>query len=315
MNITITGSLGNISRRLAGTLAAKGHRVTVVSHSPERVKDIERLHAIPAIGSVEDPGFLLDVFAHADAVYTMIPPNYSRADLRAYMRTTGEGYARAIEKAGVGHVVNLSSVGAHLPDGPGPTGANHYVEERLNALTGTHVLHLRPGMFYTNFFGAMPMIAQQHSIGNNFDAAVNIPLSHPQDIASAAADALDSCLFTGKNIRYVVSDEKSGGEIATILGQAIGLPDLAWVCFSDEALLQGMIQNGLTREMATVYVVEIGIALRNGMLAEDYRRSGDGASGSAEASRGAEVSGNPEAPGKTSFADFAKEFAAVYARN
>src|SRR5882757_10017519 len=161
MNITITGSLGNIGQRLTGKLTAKGHKVTVVSHSPERVKAIEQLHAIPAIGSVDDPDFLLQAFDKADAVYTMIPPNYLAADPRASIRTTGDGYARAIEQTGVRHVVNLSSIGAHIPDGPGPTGANHYVEKKLDELKETHVLHLRPGMFYTNFFGNIPMIKHQ----------------------------------------------------------------------------------------------------------------------------------------------------------
>ena len=297
MNITITGSLGNIGRRLAGNLTAKGHIVTVVSHSPERVQDIEQLNAIPAIGSVEDPAFLLRAFEKADAVFTMVPPNYAATDLRGYIRTVGEGYARAIAHTGIRHVVNLSSIGAHLPGGPGPTGANHYVEQQLNALKDTHVLHLRPGMFYTNFFGAMPMIKHRNIIGNNFDASVKMVLSHPKDIADAAADALETLYFTGKNTRYVAGDEKNGGEIAAILGQAIGQPDLAWVGFSDEEMLQAMLQNGLSAQMASVYVIEIGIALREGTLLEDYRKHQRNASG------------------KINFTDFAKEFAAVYSNS
>lgn len=297
MNITITGSLGNIGQKLTEQLTAKGHRVTVVSHSPERIKAIEQLHAIPAIGSVDDHDFLLHAFDGADAVYTMIPPNPLATDIREYMKRVGESYAKAIEQTGVRHVVNLSSIGSHIPDGLGPTSANYYVEKKLDELKETHVLHLRPGMFYTNFFGAMQMIRHQRIIGNNFDATVNIVLSHPQDIANVAADALDTLSFTGKNVRYIVGDEKNGGEIAAILGSAIGQPDLSWVGFSDEELLQGMMQNGFTEQMASVYVVEIGIALRNGTLFEDYRKN------------------KHNAAGTISFTDFAKEFAAVYKRS
>ncbi|PSL42894.1 uncharacterized protein YbjT (DUF2867 family) [Chitinophaga niastensis] len=294
MNITITGSLGNISQKLTEKLTAKGHNVTVVSHSPERVKAIEQLNAIPAIGSVEDHDFLLQAFNKADAVYIMIPPNYAATDIRAYMKTVGAGYAKAIEQTGVRYVVNLSSIGAHIPDGLGPTSANYYVEKKLDELKDTHVLHLRPGMFYTNFFGAMQMIKHQNIIGNNFDASVNMVLSHPEDIAAAAAEALDTLSFTGKNVRYIASDEKNGGEIAAILGHAIDQPNLAWVGFSDEELLQGLMQSGLTEQMASVYVVEIGIALRNGTLFDDYYKN------------------KQHASGKISFADFAKEFAFVY---
>jgi uncharacterized protein YbjT (DUF2867 family) len=297
MNITITGSLGNISQPLTQLLTAKGHRVTVISHHPERAQAIEALGAIPAIGSIEDANFLLQAFAKADAVYTMIPPNFHTTDIRGYMKNVGERYADAIAQTGVRYVVNLSSIGAHMPDGPGPTGANYYVEQKLNALENVHVLHLRPGMFYTNFFGSMDMIRHQNIIGNNFDATANIVLSHPHDIAAAAAEALDTLSFNGKTVRYVASDEKNGAEIAAILGQAVGKPDLAWMGFSDEALLQGMLQGGLSEQMATVYVVEIGVALREGTLFEDYRRH------------------EQEAFGQRSFADFAQEFAFVYSSN
>ncbi|MHA4810817.1 NmrA family NAD(P)-binding protein [Flavitalea flava] len=292
--ITVTGSLGNISSRLTERLTAKGHQVTVISHDPKKTKDIEGLKATAAIGSIEDYNFLLRAFDQADAVYTMIPPNYVTDDLKGYIRSVGEKYAGAIAETGVRHIVNLSSIGAHDPKGSGPTGSNHFVEKKMDEINGTNVLHLRPGMFYTNFFGAMPMIKHQHIIGNNFDASVNMVLTHPQDIAAAAAEALDSLYFTGTNVRYLASDEKNGGQIASILGQALNIPDLSWMEFSDDALLQGMLQNGLSEQMATIYIMEIGISLRNGTLFEDYRLH------------------KSVTNGKTNFETFAREFAAVY---
>ncbi len=83
MNITITGSLGNIGRRLTERLLANNHAVTVVSHSTEREQAIGQLGATAAIGSIEDVGFLEQAFRGADAVFTMIPPNYSTDDIRA----------------------------------------------------------------------------------------------------------------------------------------------------------------------------------------------------------------------------------------
>lgn len=293
MKITITGSLGNIGQRLTQQLTAKGHEVTVVSHTPERAAAITALQAIPAIGQITDPAFLQRAFAGADAVYTMIPPHYT--DVINYMKTVGEHYAAAIAAAGVKYVVNLSAIGAHLPDGPGPTKGNYYVEQQLNALPGVHVLHLRPGMFYTNFFGAVPMIRHQHILGNNFGADVKMVLSHPRDIADAAAMALDTLSFSGKSVRYIAGDEKNGAEIVEILGRAIGQPELSWVAFPDEGLLQGMIQSGMSEEMARVYMIEIGIALREGGLFEDYRLH------------------ESEAYGIIKLEDFAGEFAAVYA--
>ena len=87
MKITITGSLGHISKPLTEELVNKGHTVIVISSSSERVKDIEDLGANAAVGSLEDADFLTETFNGADAVYCMIPPNNyfdQNLDLSAY---------------------------------------------------------------------------------------------------------------------------------------------------------------------------------------------------------------------------------------
>jgi uncharacterized protein YbjT (DUF2867 family) len=58
MKITITGSLGNISKPLTKELVQKGHTVTVISSNAERQKEIEALGAKAAIGSMGDVNFL-----------------------------------------------------------------------------------------------------------------------------------------------------------------------------------------------------------------------------------------------------------------
>jgi len=293
MNIIITGSLGNISRPLTEKLTAKGHQVTVVSRNPERITAIRALKAIPAIGSVGDPDFLIRTFSGADAVYTMIPPNFHTQDQKEFMKRTGRNYANAIEKTGVRFVVNLSGIGAHLPDGPSFAGTYHVVENYLNQLPGLHTLHLRPSMFYTNFFDSADLIRYQQVIGNNFDGTVSLPMTHPLDIAETAAEQLDTLSFSGKNTRYVVSDEKNGQQIARLLGEAIGKPDLPWIRFTTEQLFTGMKEKGLPEDLVTSYV-EIGLALEEGSILSHYRQTHPGG-----------TTGIP-------FADFAKEFAAVY---
>src|ERR1700761_7220014 len=71
MKITITGSLGNISKPLTIALVQKGHTVTVVSSNAERQKEIEALGAKAAIGKMEDAEFLTSAFKGADIVYVM----------------------------------------------------------------------------------------------------------------------------------------------------------------------------------------------------------------------------------------------------
>jgi len=293
MKITITGSLGNVGKRLTEQLTAKGHRVTVISHNPKNAQAIQDLQAVPAIGSVDDYPFLVDAFRNADAVFTMVPPDLSTDDYDGAVRRTGSILARALAETSVPFIVNLSSIGAHSPDRNGPSGAFYYEEKELNELEKANVLHLRAGMFYTNFYGSIGMIKHMGVIGNNFGGKINLTLTHPHDIADMAASALDKLSFTGKSVRYVVSEERSGEEIAQLLGDAIGKPELQWVTFSDEELLQGMMQGGFSRHMASKFV-ELGISIKEGRLWEDYLQN------------------KPREFGKKSFEDFAKEFAMAY---
>jgi len=97
-------------------LVQKGHTVTVISSKPEKQKDIEALGATAAIGSLEDVDFLVSTFTGADAVYAMVPPDYTVSSPREYYRRIGSNYAQAIQPSSVKRVVYLSSYGAHLVD-------------------------------------------------------------------------------------------------------------------------------------------------------------------------------------------------------
>jgi len=293
MKFTITGSLGNIGQHLTSSLTAKGHQVTLISSNPEKIKAIEALNATAAIGSVEDLDFLMKAFEGADAVYTMIPPNFSSPDYKAFTLQVGNNYAGAIEQTGVQYVVNLSSSGSPLA-GTGPLTGYQNLEAPFHALPHIDVLHLRPGGFYSNFYGSIGLIKHQGIIGNNFDETITMYLSHPHDIADAAADALDTLSFKGSNIKYIVSDKKNGKEVAQLLGDAIGKPNLQWVQFSDEQLLGALVQNGFSQDAAQHYIVDMGIAIREGILENHYQQN------------------TYEVTGQRSFADFAREFAVAY---
>ncbi len=294
MKVTVTGSLGNISRILIEKLVSNGHEVKVITSNIERIKEIERLRAIPLVGKVDDPEFVIHAFRDSDAVYTMVPPSYGTTEL---IKKVGDTYAKAIEVNKIPLVVNLSGIGAHLPKGPGPSEANFYIENLYNSIIGTTVLHLRPGMFFSNFYGAIELIKHQNIIGNNFDENTLLALSHPLDIAEVAFDAIQHKKFGEKPYKYVVSDEITGKEIAEKIGNAIGKTDLKWVQFPDNELFQNLLQQGMTEQMATTYIIDMGIALRNGTLLETY------------------LNERTELLGKIRFDEFAKAFAIAYKAN
>ena len=291
MKFTITGSLGNISKPLATSLLKAGHTVTLISSNPDKAEAITALGAIPAIGSVDDLEFVTKAFTGADAIYTMVPPTYATNNYREYISGTGKIYAQAIQAAGVQHVVNLSSIGADHTDGTGPIKGLHDVEQLYNALEGVAIVHLRPAYFFTNFYASIDMIKHAGIMGSNVGAADTMVMAHPNDIAAVAATIIQEP-FTGKSIRYITSDERTAGEVASVVGAAIGKPELPWIEFTNEQALDGMIQAGLQEEVAKNYV-EMGDAIRTGKLWIDYNKN------------------KPELS-KTKLEDFAKEFASQY---
>lgn len=293
MKYVITGSAGNISKPLSEKLLAAGQEVTIIGRNAEHLTSLTDKGAKAAIGDVEDEAFLKSAFAGADAVYTMYPPQNAARDLSAYTELASK-YAAAIKASNIKYVVNLSSIGAHMPEGCGPVSGLYRAEQELNKLTDVNVLHLRPGYFYVNFFGSLSMIRGMNIIGNNSgDGAAKIILSHPNDIAEAAAQELLNLQFKGHSVRYIISDERTQGEVARVLGTAVGKPDLPWIAFTDEQSYEGLKGAGLPDEMAKRYV-EMGGAMRSGKMWEDYLQH------------------RPKMFGKTKLEDFARDFAAVY---
>jgi len=289
MNITLTGSLGHIGRPLAETLIRAGHQVNIISSKPANEAAIRALGATPSIGSVDDPAFLTKAFTGADAVYTMVPPNFGAAHYRTYIAGIARQYATAIKAAAVPRVVNLSSIGAHLPEGTGPVAGLYDAEQILNGLDNVAITHLRPAFFYTNFYNDAGMIREMGILGSNYGEQETLVMVHPDDIAVAAAEELQQP-GAGPTVRYVVSDRRTAGEIASVLGAAIGKPGLKWVEFTDAQLLEGMLKAGLPGEIAANFVELYG-AVRGRKLFGDY------------------YAHTPAVTGKKKLEDFAREFA------
>lgn len=298
MNIVITGSLGNIGKSLTPTLVKRGHHVTVISSKAERQQDIEAFGAKAAIGSMKDGGFLTKTFKGADIVYLMeawegIGSIFDKdVDFLAGFHLIGNNYKQAVLASGVKKIVHLSSVGAHSPTGYGSLSAHYDVENILKQLPDdVAIKFMRPTGFYTNLFRSMQSIKEKGAIVSNYGGDKKEPWVSPLDIADAIAEEMSSP-FEGRKVRYIASDEISPNEIVSILGKAIGNPDLKWIEISDEQMLEGMLSMGVNAKIAKG-MVEMQASQRTGLLFEDFYRN------------------KPEL-GKVKFVDFAKDFAIAY---
>lgn len=296
MKIIVTGSLGHIGKPLTSELIQKGYQVTVISSKIEKQKEIQSLGALAAIGSIQDVDFLTKIFARAEVVYTMVPPaNYfdPYLDLLGYYKRIGTNYAQAIAENGIKKVINLSTIGGHMSSGNGILLGAHYVEGILNALAAdVAITHMRPTEFYYNLLPQVHAAKNHGFIGSNIGGEVVNSWVSPIDIAGAIADEIEVGLL-GRRIRYVASEELTYNALATILGQAIGKPDLNWVQFTDEEMEQGLLSIGMQPKIAKE-MTEMYHAIHTGLLYEDYTLN------------------KPVPMGNVKMKDFAREFAEAY---
>jgi NmrA-like family. len=292
MKIIITGSLGNVAKPLAQQLISEGHAITIVSSNNTKKEEIENLGAQASIGSITDLDFLVATLTGADLAFLMTPPNIGGENIVENTINAGKNYATAIKQSGIKKIVMLSSIGVESPVDNGPIKGLHFIEKIYNDLENTAVTFLRAGYFYTNFYNDIPLIKNLGIIGSNFSQRTAIPLVHPKDIAYAAAQELTNDT-KGKNVRYIVSDVRSGEDFAQVFGNAIGDTNLSWTEFGDEDSLNGMLQAGLPREIAELYT-EMGRGIRTGVVQKDFIKHGS------------------LTTGKTKLEDFAKEFANHY---
>jgi len=294
MKYVLTGSTGNITKPLAEQLIAAGHDVTIISNSESRKGEIERLGAKAVFGNLLDAAFLTQAFSGADAVYLMIPPTFTVSDWLGFQKEVAESFITAIKQSEVKNIVQLSSIGAHMGTGAGPIDGLAYLEKRLESLERINVVKLRPSYFFTNFFTLIDMVKHAGILGSNMGSGdEKLILTHPKDIADAAAKNLLALDFKAQSIQYVSSDIATYSEIVSALGSAIGKPELPWIAFSEEDTLQGMLQSGLPEIFAKGYV-QMGKSIREGLIQEDY------------------FNRKEQPHGQVKLEDFAKEFASVY---
>jgi uncharacterized protein YbjT (DUF2867 family) len=287
----ITGSTGNISKPVIEGLVKAGKQVRVITSSQDRVAEIEKLGATALVGPVQDLAFVKNAFKGADVIYTMIPPVWQSTNWRVSQNEIAKTYIAAIKDSGVKYVVNLSSIGAHVGNGVGPVDGLADFEKLLNAIPGLNVRHLRPSFFFTNFINQIGLIKNAGILGGNYGDGEKVFLVHPADIAAAALEELLNLKFNSHSVRYIFGDERSGNEIAEVLGKAIG-KNISWVVFTDEQQLQGLLQAGLSETHSQGYT-DMGKALREGVMQRDARS-------------------NKPSFSPTKLEDFAKEFAVVF---
>ncbi len=243
----LLGSSGQITSQLAHHLLGAGHAVRIVGRHRTALASLEKAGAELAVGDPGDAAFLERAFVGATAAYTMTPPCYAEPVMRAAQDRIGSAIALALRKARVPRVVNLSSVGAELAEGTGPIAGLHAQEQRLSGLPD--VLHLRPGSFMENHLAALQPVAASGVLPGLESAEATIPLVATKDIAAVAARELTHPARSGVLILHAAR-LATPRDVAAVLGEAIGRPELAYVQVPAETMKAVLLEQGFSSDAA-----------------------------------------------------------------
>ncbi|MGB8324376.1 MAG: NAD(P)H-binding protein [Candidatus Acidiferrum sp.] len=264
--IVVTGATGRTGRTATKALLAKGEKVRVVGRDPKKLAPLVELGAEPFVANVEDVDSTTQGFNDASAVYLVLPEDVSQQDLRAHQERVSDSYAAAITNAHVRFVVNLSSIGAQHAKNTGPIVGLHSQEEKLNRVAGLNVLHLRAAYFMENLFMSIAPLRSMGMLPGGLRAEVPMPWIATQDIGTYAATRLAARDFSGRSIQELHGQRDiSMKEAASIVGSAIGRPNLEYVQLPSTMLEAALLQMGLPKK-TTELIVEMWAGASAGLI-------------------------------------------------
>jgi uncharacterized protein YbjT (DUF2867 family) len=265
----ILGATGNTGSIIANSLLSKGTKVRVIGRDAGRLQPFVRKGAEAFTANVSDAAALTKAFSGALAAYLMLPPITSRED----QERDSDGIAKAVKESGLRYAVHLSSYGAQVPEGTGPVAGLHSSEQKLNAISGLNVLHLRAAYFMENNLEAIGMIHAMGVFGHALLPDLKLPMIATRDVGDYAAQRLLDLDFSGKQTRELLGErDLSMAEATAAIARGISKPGLRYEQFPYDQVQQVLTQMGIPPKKAAVYI-EMFRAINAGVLAALEPRS------------------------------------------
>ncbi len=271
--IVITGATGHTGSVAAEKLLASGAKVRVIGRDAKRLERFSQKGAEAVVADMTDAAALEKALAGANAVYAIIPPNISAADVRAYQERVTDSIATAIRKNRIAYAVALSSTGADKSYGTGPVMGVHSLEKKLGSIQGLNVLSLRCGYFMENLLPQVGVIQSMGFMAGPVRPDVPLPMIDTRDIGAVAAESLLKPDFVGMQTRELLGTRHvTYTEAAKIIGAAIAKPDLAYRQVPASVLKPAMMQIGMSSNMVDL-LLEMSEALNTGHMKSQEPRS------------------------------------------
>jgi uncharacterized protein YbjT (DUF2867 family) len=247
----ILGASGHTGSIVADFLLSKGQKVRVVGRDKGRLQCFVEKGAEAFTADMSDAAALTKAFSGARAAYLLLPPAKSPED----QERDSDAIAKAVKESGLRYAVHLSSYGAQVAEGAGPVSGLHSSEQKLNAISGLNVLHVRAAYFMENNLAAIGMIHHMGIFGNALLPDVKLPMVATRDVGNYVAQRLLDLDFSGKQTREVLGErDLSMTETTAVIARGIGKPDLRYQQFPYDQVQQALTQLGVPPKGAAMYI-------------------------------------------------------------
>lgn len=271
--IVVTGATGRTGRRVTEALLTTGVKVRAVGRDSDKLAPLARLGAEPFVGGHEDLSNLTKAFSGATAAYLLLPEDLSQVDLRAHQERVSDAFAAAVTSAGVPFVVNLSSLGAQHAEGTGPIVGLHIQEQKLNQVVGLNVLHIRAAYFMDNLYNVIAPLSAAGILPGGMRGDARMPWIAARDIGTYAASRLATLDFLASSTQELHGQrDLSFDEAASIVGKAIGRPEIAYVQAPPPELETTLVGAGLPKRSAEL-ILEMWVGANSGLMSPQEARS------------------------------------------
>ncbi|WZO95739.1 SDR family oxidoreductase [Isosphaeraceae bacterium EP7] len=233
--ILVTGATGSVGGEVLKRLSAKGERVRAVTRDRRKVCDLD----LPGVewieGDFDRPETMEAACSGADRAF-LLTSSSDRAEAQQV------AFAVSAGRAGVGHLVKLSQLGAEL-DSPGRFQRYHAAVEAAIRESGLAFTFLRPNLFMQGLLKFRTMIAAQ---GLFFMAAGDsrVSMIDVRDVADVAVAALTEAGHEGKTYNLTGPEALTHDEMGERLSAAVGRK-IAFVNLEPEAMRQALMGVGL----------------------------------------------------------------------
>jgi len=216
----VAGVTGNTGSVVAQTLLDRKQPVRVIVRTADKGAAWKAKGAEVAVASLDDPEALAKAFKGAKGAYLLVPPNYTATSYLDDRKKVAEALAKAVKTSGLGHVVFLSSIGAHLPGSTGPIRIVRYGEQQLGAVAKNLTI-LRPPYFFENWQPVLGAAKSQGMLPSFIAPDRKIAMISTRDIGRIAAEQL----IAGGQGRTVLElsgpEDYSPNDVAAALGKIL----------------------------------------------------------------------------------------------